>query len=99
MRPARPFLALAAGLALVLTPLVAAPAAAQQQQQLPQPQADIVIDAGNGRVLIGTNIHARIHPASTAKIMTGLVGVERLAPNAPVTPNAQAANVELHRIG
>ena len=95
MRPARPLLALAAGLALLI---LAAPAGAQVQQ-MPQPQADIVIDAGNGRVLIGTNIHARIHPASTAKIMTALVGVERLAPNAMVTPNAQAANVELHRIG
>jgi D-alanyl-D-alanine carboxypeptidase len=99
MCPARPLLALAAGLALLITPLLGAAPAAAQQQQLPQPQADIVIDAGNGRVLIGTNIHAHIHPASTAKIMTALVGVERLAPNAMVTPNAQAANVELHRIG
>jgi D-alanyl-D-alanine carboxypeptidase (penicillin-binding protein 5/6) len=98
MRPGRLLIALAAGLALALTPLLAATPAVAQQQLL-QPQADIVVDAGNGRVLIGTNIHAHIHPASTAKIMTALVGVERLAPNAMVTPNAEAANVELHRIG
>jgi D-alanyl-D-alanine carboxypeptidase len=100
MQPARRLFAPAAGLALVLSMLLAAPPAhAQQAQQLPAPQADIVVDAGTGKVLIGTNIHAQIHPASTAKIMTALVGVERLAPDAMVTPNAQAANIELHRIG
>ena len=66
---------------------------------LPSPKADILVDAGNGRVLIGDNIHKALHPASTAKIMTALTAVERLCPGALVTANAQDASVETMRIG
>ncbi|MDP9336363.1 MAG: hypothetical protein M3Q30_24035 [Actinomycetota bacterium] len=66
---------------------------------LPSPKADIVVDAGTGRILIGDNIHEAVHPASTAKIMTALTGVERLCPGASVTANARDASVEAMRIG
>jgi D-alanyl-D-alanine carboxypeptidase (penicillin-binding protein 5/6) len=66
---------------------------------LPSPKADIVVDAGTGRILIGDNIHEAVHPASTAKIMTALTGVERLCPGATVTANARDASVEAMRIG
>jgi D-alanyl-D-alanine carboxypeptidase (penicillin-binding protein 5/6) len=78
----------------VLIPTVPAAAAG-----LPSPKADIVVDAGSGRILIGDNIHEALHPASTAKIMTALTAVERLCPGALVTANARDATVETMRIG
>jgi D-alanyl-D-alanine carboxypeptidase (penicillin-binding protein 5/6) len=82
--------------ALLLGLFGGAPAGAAQ---LPSPQADIVVDASTGCMLQGHNVHDRIHPASTAKVMTALVGVERLAPDASVHFSVRDANVELHRIG
>jgi D-alanyl-D-alanine carboxypeptidase (penicillin-binding protein 5/6) len=82
--------------ATALSPMVTGTAAAAG---LPSPKADIVVDAGTGRILIGDRIHQPIHPASTAKIMTALTAVERLCPGAKVTANARDANVETMRIG
>ena len=67
--------------------------------QLFSPAADIVVDAGTGRVLIGDQIHKPLHPASTAKIMTALTAVERLCPDNGVTADARDASVETMRIG
>src|SRR6516165_2790258 len=39
---------------------------------IPQPRADILVDAGTGHVLIADNAHLALHTASTAKIMTAL---------------------------
>jgi D-alanyl-D-alanine carboxypeptidase (penicillin-binding protein 5/6) len=75
---------------------LAAPAASAAA---PPPPADILVDATTGRVLSGSHIHTRLHPASTVKIMTALVGVERLASRAPVTVDAKAAAVEANKIG
>lgn len=66
---------------------------------LPSPKADIVVDAATGEVIIGDHVHAALHPASTAKIMTALTAVERLCPGSTVTANAQDASVETMRIG
>jgi serine-type D-Ala-D-Ala carboxypeptidase (penicillin-binding protein 5/6) len=66
---------------------------------LPSPAADLVVDAGTGRILIGDAVHKAVHPASTAKIMTALTAVERLCPGATVTANARDAGVETMRIG
>jgi serine-type D-Ala-D-Ala carboxypeptidase (penicillin-binding protein 5/6) len=65
----------------------------------PHPRSDIVVDAQNGRILYGDNIHAPLPPASTAKLFTALAAVERLAPDAPVTADPAAASVEENRIG
>jgi len=56
----------------------------------PPPQAFVVVDAGTGAVLTSRNLHEALPPASTTKIMTALVAVERLSPTAliSVTPNA-----------
>jgi D-alanyl-D-alanine carboxypeptidase (penicillin-binding protein 5/6) len=43
-------------------------------------------------------MHEALHPASTVKIMTALVGVERLPPNAPVTVDTTAAAVEANKL-
>jgi D-alanyl-D-alanine carboxypeptidase (penicillin-binding protein 5/6) len=82
--------------ATTISPMLTGTAAAAG---LPSPKADIVVDAGTGRILIGDQIHQAIHPASTAKIMTALTAVERLCPGAKVTANARDASVETMRIG
>ncbi|MDQ1386007.1 MAG: hypothetical protein QOG65_3386 [Actinomycetota bacterium] len=79
-----------------VTPLTGAEGTAAA---LSSPKADIVVDAGTGKVLIGDGVHTAVHPASTAKIMTALTAVERLCPGANVTANAQDASVETMRIG
>ena len=68
-------------------------------EPLASPVADIVVDAGTGRVLIGDQVHKAVHPASTAKILTAVTAVERLCPDATVTGDAQDAAVETMRIG
>ncbi len=100
MRRRMPLAALVAAATLLISQLVwaSAPAAATTAT-LPQPQADIVVDATNGHILIADNIHKAMHPASTAKIMTALVAAERLAPHAMVTADAVAAGVEANKIG
>jgi D-alanyl-D-alanine carboxypeptidase (penicillin-binding protein 5/6) len=93
----RTLVSLVAAVALMVAAVVgAAPVGASP---LPTPEADIVVDASTGCMLQGLNVHTRIHPASTAKVMTALVGVERLAPDARVHFSVRDANVELHRIG
>jgi D-alanyl-D-alanine carboxypeptidase (penicillin-binding protein 5/6) len=58
---------------------------------VPPLRAAIVVDAGTGRVLLGDNYHERLRPASTAKIMTALTAVERLAPDATIEVDDVAA--------
>lgn len=103
-RPRRPAvvagvvtLIVVAATVLGLTPGGGAPRAGADQ--LFSPAADIVVDAGTGRVLIGDQVHKPLHPASTAKIMTALTAVERLCPGAMVTADARDASVETMRIG
>jgi D-alanyl-D-alanine carboxypeptidase len=95
MRRVRWLAALCAA-AFIAAALVAVPAGAQQ---LPSPKADILVDAGSGRVLICDNIHAPLLPASTIKIMTALAGIERIPPSGLVTADARAAGVESSKIG
>jgi serine-type D-Ala-D-Ala carboxypeptidase (penicillin-binding protein 5/6) len=65
----------------------------------PPPEAFILVDAGTGAVITGRNMHQALPPASTAKIMTALVAVERLPPNATITVSSNAANREAMKIG
>jgi D-alanyl-D-alanine carboxypeptidase (penicillin-binding protein 5/6) len=90
---------LAATLVAALIALVGAATPASAAPELPKPKADIVVDGGTGRVLVCDNIHEAVRPASTAKIVTALAAVERLAPNATVTADAAAAAVESSKIG
>lgn len=68
-----------------------APSAALAQPQSPEPSAWIVVDADTGKVLAAKEPHAARPPASTAKIMTALAAVERLAPGATVKVSELAA--------
>jgi D-alanyl-D-alanine carboxypeptidase len=77
---------LIAGLLSAAAPAGAAPAG------VPPPQAYILVDANTGSIITGRNAHAAIPPASTTKIMTALVAVERLAPGSRIPVSAKAAN-------
>jgi D-alanyl-D-alanine carboxypeptidase len=65
----------------------------------PPPRAYILVDAGTGAVLAARDIHEALPPASPAKIMTALVAVERLPPDAMITVSANAAARESMKIG
>lgn len=51
-------------------------------------QSSIVIDAKTGRILTGKNIHTSRYPASTTKILTGLIFAERAHPSDTITAPA-----------
>jgi D-alanyl-D-alanine carboxypeptidase len=65
----------------------------------PPPQAFIVVDAGTGAVLTSRNLHEALPPASTTKILTALVAIERLRPDSMVSVSANAAGRESTTIG
>src|SRR5207245_8173086 len=50
----------------------------------PPPNAFILVDAGTGEIITSRNVHEPLPPASTAKILTALVAVERLPPDAVI---------------
>lgn len=68
-------------------------------QETPPPVAFALVDAGTGAVLTSRNLHGAVPPASTVKIMTALVAVERLPPNAVISVSPNAAAREAMRIG
>jgi len=72
------------------------PAAAEGS---PPPQAFVVVDATTGAVLTSRALHRALPPASTVKIMTALVAVERLSPTAVISVTANAAGRECMCIG
>ena len=61
--------------------------------------ASIVVDADTGEILLGDEFHEARRPASTSKLMTALVAIERLAPGSTVPVSARAAAVEPNKIG
>jgi D-alanyl-D-alanine carboxypeptidase (penicillin-binding protein 5/6) len=62
-------------------------------------RAAIVVDGGSGRVLWAHEPHRRMPIASTTKIMTGLLALERLGPDAVVRVPPPATRVPLVREG
>ena len=59
----------------------------------------IVVDAGSGRVIWGTRVHARRRVASLTKIMTALLALRKLGPNDVVTVDKSVPRVPLVREG
>ncbi|MET1000641.1 MAG: serine hydrolase [Acidimicrobiia bacterium] len=95
--------ALRAALAVLLLGVLAPPAAATggarpRQVVSPQPLAYIVVDATTGTVLLADKPHDPHPPASTAKVMTALTAMERLAPDAMVAVSPLAAAQPASRI-
>ncbi|MHB8468198.1 MAG: D-alanyl-D-alanine carboxypeptidase family protein [Gaiellaceae bacterium] len=62
-------------------------------------QAAILVDAKTGRVLWALNAHQRRRVASTTKIMTALLALQRLGPDDIVTVDPAATRVPLVREG
>jgi D-alanyl-D-alanine carboxypeptidase (penicillin-binding protein 5/6) len=88
-------------LALVLVPAASAQRASLVHQTGPlsahgikvTARSAILVDAGNGAVLWGKRIHVRRQIASTTKIMTAIVALERLAPHDVVTVDRSVRRV------
>lgn len=104
VRRALPRRLLVAAIALVVLVGLSAPAAAEPVTPAPTnstptspppatqaPDAYIVVDAGTGRVLLAKDEHAPHLTASTIKVFTALVALERRSLNSPVTVSATAA--------
>lgn len=86
---------LCAGLALL------APAAVAESLPLPEltARAAVVLNPVNNQLLYAREPHLRLPPASTTKVLTALVALERLNLNTPVTVGPNVLLVEPTRIG
>ena len=64
---------------LLLLLFIALPLQGQAKVKAPKKQchAYVVMDAGSGEVLFGQDANKKIYPASTAKLMTAIVCVEK----------------------
>lgn len=60
--------------------------------QAPGPVAAILMDVRTGQVLYARDIHRRWPPASTTKILTAALAIERLSPDLTVTISRRAAD-------
>lgn len=58
-----------------------------------QSGAYIVMERASGKVLLEKEADRRLYPASTTKIVTALLGLERLKPDEIVTISAEAVNL------
>lgn len=61
-------------------------------------KAAVVIEASTGRVLYGKNPNLRLPPASTTKLMTAMVALDRLNLNDTVTVSDKASKVSPIRV-
>lgn len=69
----------------------------------PQPEiaarSAVLMNPATGEILFAKEPHLRLPPASTTKVLTALVVLERLDPNARVVVSPQAASAPPSRIG
>lgn len=75
------------------------PAGAQEAQPAPAARAWVLVDAGSGQVLAGQQHHEPLPPASTTKLMTALVSVEKLPRGAVFVVSERPAAQLAMRIG
>ena len=59
----------------------------------PPPEAFALVDAGTGAVITARHLHEALPPASTVKIMTALLAVERLPLDATIPVSALRAAI------
>lgn len=86
-----------AGILLVCLLIIQMPVTgAEDGGQEPQikAKAAILIEASTGRVIWEKNADERHYPASTTKIMTGILGLENIGPHAEVFISPTAAETE-----
>ena len=55
-------------------------------------KAALLYEATTGEMLVAQNIDERLYPASTTKLLTALIAVERLATNDMITVNKTAVD-------
>ncbi|MGB5062740.1 MAG: hypothetical protein WBQ37_03125 [Candidatus Competibacter sp.] len=84
--------------------MAAGPLSAQQAPFFsPAPEvaarAAVLMNSVTGEILFAKEPHLRLPPASTTKVLTSLVVLDRLDPNARLPVSAQAASVAPSRIG
>jgi D-alanyl-D-alanine carboxypeptidase (penicillin-binding protein 5/6) len=78
-----------------LLPTLSSPASADPSTSA---QAALLLDADTGEVLFEKNPHLQLPMASTTKVMTALLGVERLRPHELVQVSAYAASMAPSKI-
>ena len=86
-------------LTLLVTGLLGAAIPPAHADGTPPPEAFILVDAKTGAIITGRHMHEALSPASTAKIMTALVAIERLPPDARIHVSPDAAGREAMKIG
>jgi D-alanyl-D-alanine carboxypeptidase (penicillin-binding protein 5/6) len=64
----------------------------------PSAEAALVMDAPTGEVLFEKNAHVPLPMASTTKVMTALLGVERLRPHEVIQVSAYAASMDASKL-
>jgi D-alanyl-D-alanine carboxypeptidase (penicillin-binding protein 5/6) len=82
-----------------LVPLKKKPKSQPEQGPKVKAPAAIVIEAASGTVLWSRRVYMRRPIASTTKIMTGILALRRLQPNAVVTVDRAATRVDPYREG
>ena len=92
------------GILVLILGIVAGPALGQDQWGLAsQPEvaafSAVLMNPATGEVLFAKEPNLRLPPASTTKVLTALVALEHLDPNARVLVSPQAASAPPSRIG
>jgi D-alanyl-D-alanine carboxypeptidase (penicillin-binding protein 5/6) len=84
-------------LALAAFPAATEAARAPRARRAPSaragPVAAVLMDVGTGRTLYGRELHRRMEPASTTKILTALLAIERLPLDARVVIGERAGQM------
>jgi D-alanyl-D-alanine carboxypeptidase (penicillin-binding protein 5/6) len=66
---------------------------------MPPARAELLADLDTGKVLTGANEHALLYPGSLTKMLTALIAVNWLPPNAVVPVSPEAAAVYPDKVG
>jgi len=85
--------------AFLIALLLQTPAGAVISRPVLTARAAIVIDARNGGVLYSKNPRLRLPPASTAKVMTALIAIQRLPLDTKIRISVNAGNVSPSKAG
>jgi len=87
-------------LIILLTLFIAIPGLAAPAT-VPQPlaQAALLMDSDTGQILYEKNIDRKMYPASTTKILTALLAIEKSSPDDLVTVSRRAVEIGGSRVG
>ncbi|HBX24079.1 MAG TPA: D-alanyl-D-alanine carboxypeptidase [Desulfotomaculum sp.] len=86
-------------LILFICPIAIPAAAGPPAEPVTTGTAALVMDAENGQVLYGKEAEKQMYPASTTKIMTALVALEKSSLDEMVEVSQQASSVDGSRVG